>query len=255
MYVLMLIALLLIPVPVEAGDGNRPVITLAADEWCPHNCQPAADRPGYMVELAREIFSAAGYRVEYRIMPWARTLKAVQQGEVTAAIGASPPELPGAIFPAETIGRFQAHFIISSAQSWRYRGTRSLSGIRLGVINNYDYGVFNRWISAHRDSESLLVLSGNDAGYRGLGMLLRGRLDALLDDPDVARYRASQLGARQQISSAGAVGLPVDIYLAFSPEVADADHYARTFSEGIRRLRRSGRLAQLLNDYGLSDWK
>lgn len=239
---------------VTAGASEKPVIRLAADAWCPYNCDPKADKPGYVIELATEIFGRAGYRVEYLVQPWARTLKSVKRGDVQGAIGASSQELPDAIFPTEEIGQYHGHFIISTALQWQYDSPQSLRGMRLGVINGYDYGSFNDYVEQHRDSEQLLVMSGGDAIHRGLAMLARGRLDAFLEDRDVAAYTIKQMGLERQLIVGDSVGLPIKLHIAFSAQHPLAEHYAQILSEGIRQLRASGKLARILDRYGVVDW-
>lgn len=38
------------------------VITLVADEWCPYNCVPNSEKPGYAIEIAQEIFNKKKYK-------------------------------------------------------------------------------------------------------------------------------------------------------------------------------------------------
>ena len=48
------------------------VITLRADEWCPYNCQPKSQNPGFIIEIAETVFKKAGHTIDYQVMPWAR---------------------------------------------------------------------------------------------------------------------------------------------------------------------------------------
>ncbi|MEH6473870.1 MAG: ABC transporter substrate-binding protein [Halopseudomonas sp.] len=238
-----------------AAADDRPVITLAADDWCPYNCDQGADRQGYVVELVRELFDQSEYRVVYQNMPWARALQLLEAGQITAAIGVTHDELPTAVFPDEPIGYFQGHFLLPSHSDWHYSGPESLGNMRLGVINGYDYGEFNQVIDQLRGSDRLMELSGDDAINRGLGMLARGRIDAFLEDRDVARYTVSQLGLRDKVRSGDSVGQPVVLYLAFSQQHPTAEKHAQQWSTGIRLLRASGRLAEILSTYGVEDWQ
>ena len=61
-----------------AGAAIRRVI-LAADPWCPHNCLAGAPQEGYMVDIAREIFTAAGYEFDYQNFGWARSLQLARE--------------------------------------------------------------------------------------------------------------------------------------------------------------------------------
>ncbi len=40
-------------------------ITIAADNWCPMNCEPESKEPGFMVEIAQSILAKAGHKVVY----------------------------------------------------------------------------------------------------------------------------------------------------------------------------------------------
>lgn len=44
-------------------------ITIVADPWCPYNCEPGSDEPGFMVEIARRVFAEAGIEVRYETVP------------------------------------------------------------------------------------------------------------------------------------------------------------------------------------------
>ena len=44
------------------------------------------------------------------------------------------------------------------------------------------------------------------------------------------------------------------IYIAFSPQKPESHKLAKILSEGMLKLRESGKLEEILNKYGLSDW-
>ncbi|MDX1695915.1 MAG: ABC transporter substrate-binding protein, partial [Ketobacteraceae bacterium] len=56
------------------------MLSIRADRWYPMNGDPYAEKPGYMIELARLIMADHGYKVDYRILPWKRALKYVAKG-------------------------------------------------------------------------------------------------------------------------------------------------------------------------------
>ena len=96
-FALVLLSVLLAPA------ARADVITLRADEWCPYNCAENSDRPGYAVEIAREVFGRAGHSVEYRTMAWSRALQECRKGLVTGVVGAAHTEVPDFIFPQEPV--------------------------------------------------------------------------------------------------------------------------------------------------------
>ena len=53
----------------EAGRNGlltAKTVVLVADEWCPYNCAPNSDKPGYVVEIAELVFAEAGHTVIYK---------------------------------------------------------------------------------------------------------------------------------------------------------------------------------------------
>jgi hypothetical protein len=41
-------------------------LVIAADVWCPVNCSIKDEKPGYMIEVARQIFNQNNIQVEYK---------------------------------------------------------------------------------------------------------------------------------------------------------------------------------------------
>ena len=110
-----ILCLILLPAAVFSDT-----ITIVADDWCPYNCEPGSDSPGYVVEVAREVFSMAGYSLEYKYVPWARAVREVDKGTYNGAIGASTGDLPTGIFPEEELGFYYKDFIIRKGDVWRF---------------------------------------------------------------------------------------------------------------------------------------
>jgi len=55
-------------------------LLVLSDPWCPYNCQPDSDKPGYVVEMLREIFPPPTWQLKYQIVPWDRALQQVREG-------------------------------------------------------------------------------------------------------------------------------------------------------------------------------
>ncbi|MBF0379047.1 MAG: hypothetical protein HQK72_16440, partial [Desulfamplus sp.] len=66
-----------------------------------------------------------------------------------------------------------------------------------------------------------------------------------------------QMGVLQDVEIAGT--LPTDktdyIFIAFSPNNPKSKDYATLITEGIKEMRANGKLKEILNSYGLEDWK
>jgi len=228
-------------------------ITIVADEWCPYNCVPGSDKPGYVVEIASVIFAKAGHRVIYKTDSWNRTLDGVNKGIYNGAIAATPEELPEGIFSEENLGYYGNSFVVKTGSEWHYEAVSSLEKIRLGVIKDYNYGEnINAYI---KTSTNISAKSGSDAVKKNLGDLYKGKIDVYLEDHNVAYYESKQIGLEGKIKIAGSEGKPIALFIGFTHKNPNSKRHAQVLSDGIRALRASGKLESILKKYGLSDWK
>ncbi|MDN3525916.1 transporter substrate-binding domain-containing protein [Halomonas sabkhae] len=238
----------------SAGGAHADRIVIASDEWCPYNCAPGSDKPGYVVELARHIFEKAGHEVVYKTLPWQRALQAGVDGDVTAVISVSEePEGRQMIKPREPMGFYQVAFYTRADSDWQYDGVASLEGKAIGVIGGYSYFLaLDAYIARRPDRIS--TNRGPTALERNLKMVANGRLEVTMDNSAVANYTIVQSGLQDKLRLAGKNPTATTLHLAFTKEQPNTAHYARLWTQGIRRLRESGELATFLGRYNVADW-
>lgn len=236
-----------------SGGLRAETLVIAADVWCPINCQPGTERPGIFVELAREIFAESGITVQYQALNWARTLHEVRRGELNAAIGAGIEDAPDFLFTATPVAQSRNCFFTRTDSTWNFTGLPSLAQQRVGVINDYSYGdELNDYIDRHRrDSGCIQVASSDKALEQNLGKLRLGRLDALLENSWVVQAMLAQQGKAGELREAGCRQPDMPIYLAFSPALPSSARYVELFEQGLQRYRANGRLQALLDSYGV----
>jgi polar amino acid transport system substrate-binding protein len=239
-----------------AAAARADTVALRADEWCPYNCAPDHDKPGYAVELAREAFAAAGHTVDYQVLGWSRSIEDARAGRYAGIIGAIPDDAPDFIFPSEPIGASMEGYAVRKGTAFRYRDAESFAGKVLGSIAGYAFGgAVGEYIEAHKDDRSRVQLvSGDDALAQNLRKLVAGRVDVVVDDANVLANAIAELDLGEQVVVADA-GKPGPIYIAFSPALPKGKENAAILDRGIAALRRSGRLDLILARYGLKDWR
>lgn len=233
-------------------------LRLVADPWCPFNCEPDDDEPGFMIEIAQRVFAEHGIEVEYQTLPWVRALLHVESGEYSAAVGASRAEAPSLVFPQLPQGLMNNVFWTLADSDWHYQGPASLERINLAIIAGYGYSPqLEAYIRQGIDSHKITELFGETPLQNGIMMLERGRVDALLEEQSVFRYQLKLQGRSGDFRNAGQVVQEAffsEVYIAFSPAIEHAEYYAEILSEGMVRLRQSGELGEILNRYGVDDW-
>lgn len=196
-----------------AGD----TITIAADQWCPYNCEPDSKSPGYGIEIADKIFEDAGHQIQYKILPWTRAIAATKNGAYGAVIGATKEEVPDFIIPEEEIGISRNVFFVRKGDPWRFKGVETLKEIRVGLIRDYSYGeTCDYFFAAHKGNAD--YVGGDEAMELNIKKLLKGRITTFIADPNVLVLTAEKMGCLDEIEEAGEIGKGDKIYIAFSPE-------------------------------------
>lgn len=256
--ILGLVALCGLSVPAHAET-----IVLAADEWCPYNCDPASDKPGFMVEIAREALGRHGITVEYVTVPWARAIEDTRQNKYAGIIGAYYGDAEDFIYPEVPQGRSDMTFYVKKDSAWNFTKDADLDAISLGVIADYSYSVaLDAYIEQYKtDSKRVQSVSGDDALQANMQKVLHGRIGALIEDKQVMDYTLSapeMATIRAGIREAGLLPSPDDgngiIFIAFSPNNPHAKKYAQILSDETKAMRKSGKLKELLDHYGVQDF-
>lgn len=233
-------------------------IRMRADRWCPYTCDPTSDKPGYMIEIAREALEPFGHKIDYAVMPWTRTVKDVTEGHVDAAVGAGSEEVIGGVIEAEPMGTVTDVLVTLSARKFSYDGAQSLEPLKIGVIASYtfdDGGEIDKYIQQHlglRDDRVQAIAGENVAEYN-FHKLATGRIDGLIDSAYVIDHIVMNMADPPQIDRF-VIDKPTDIYIAFSPKNPKSPAYAKQLNEGIAKLRASGRLQEILSRYGIPIW-
>lgn len=244
--VLVLSACVLFP-----GTSHARALVIAADPWCPFNCEPGSDKPGYLVEIAKEVFEPLGHTVTYESVNWARALVTTREGQYDAVFGAARGDAEDFVFPEGPLGQAGNAYFVRKDDPWKLDKPEALSGKTVGLIRDYDYGGLEADIEKYATAE---YVGGNDPLPANIKKLLAERLDVVVEEASVFNYTAGELGVldKVRLESSGDYD---PIYIAFSPAKEDSKQLAADLDAGMARLRESGRLQEILTKYGLSDWQ
>jgi polar amino acid transport system substrate-binding protein len=244
------------PAPLRAET-----VLLVTNEWCPYNCKPNSEKPGYMIEIAQRAFAMSRIHVRYITLPWSEAVKEVRQGKYHGLVGATKEEAKGFVFTPEHMGISVDRFYVRSDSVWRFLGMDSLRYASLGIIQGYNYGdELDDYIMRHVSNiNRIQVARGSKAVKKNLNKLLLGRISTMIEDQYVMEYMLMEENAVEKVKEAGSLGNFVDpqkdlVYIAFSPKHRDGPRYASILARGVRELRASGELHNILAKYGLETW-
>jgi polar amino acid transport system substrate-binding protein len=257
-YLCIIICCLVTETQIPQAHAQIETITLAADSWYPYNGDPKSEHPGYMVEIAKHIFESNGYKVDYQIMPWARSIAEMEAGRINGIFGATKEEANDSILPLNALGKAVDSFFVLADSKWNFTNISSLKVIALAGITDYDYGSeLQEYIEANKDNPKLMQLSnGETALEQNIRKLMAKRVGALIETPDVFWSKIKELGLSSDLfKEVGSAGAADPIYIAFSPKLQNSKKLAEMLDTGVNELRKNGQLAKILDYYGLKDWE
>lgn len=232
------------------GDN---VLTIGADEWMPVNGSPSGQYSGYMIDIARSIFSAENIQVEYQVMPWERAVLSARRGTIDCVVGAYKHDTPDFVFPMHHWGQDGAELFVLKDDSWRYNGdVESLRSRSVGMVKGYLYfAEFDEFAKANPSQIQQAV--GNTPLVQNLRKLANKRLDTILDSGASVRWHLAKTQPQIALTSAGMLMPNKPLYLACSPnKLARSLRIVEQADTGYLRLKRQGKLEQIYARYGLT---
>ena len=249
---------LIVPVKVHAQSVERAVGTflITSDYWCPYTCDPKSSRPGFLVELAREIFEARGETVIYEALPLNRSYLQTEQGISSISLGVVQSDTRTLIYSKEVLATDNTVLVMrKNAEALAYTAPSVLDDLVIGVGAEYVYdnsGQLDQYLAERREKRDRIIEIFSETPLESLfPMLMSGRINVFPENEDVVRYVASRKDLMDDIVIIQ-TGLGNLLYGGFTPTEVGARNLA-IFDEGVRRLRASGRLQQIRSLYGLAE--
>lgn len=227
---------------------------LASDVWCPYNCKSKTDREGFLVDAIKAIFSELKVEVEYTETSWTRSLELVNAGQADLLIGGwDPINMKKLLHTAEHQSENQNCFYVKSNKSWTYTGINSLSGQRLGIVQDYLYNdEVDRYIQKHqKDSTLINSISGNEVVSRNIDKLLKSRIDVLIEDKLAVEYEISSKNILG-LKFAGCITPHLPVLVAFSPKSPNGKRYFNHFKKKWPEFSKSQAYSEIKKKYGLN---
>jgi polar amino acid transport system substrate-binding protein len=252
----------------QSGDGENinihsisrrieeRIVVLVADEWPPYNFEQNSSHKGFVIDVAREIFTPSGYRIIYRVLPWTRALKGTLLGYYDGAVAASRIEGPDLVFHDTPVVVNRVSFFTSKDSKWLWEGQESLENQILGVASGYDYNTFiNKYIHDNSgNGRKVQIVSGERPIHQNLMKLINGRVQIVAGNRGTINFIAAEQGLQHEIRFAGLDKRDDSLcYIAFTPVKKRGETLAILMNTGMDRLRRTGVWSLLLKKYGLSD--
>ncbi len=244
--------------PPGAAAGSGQTLLALSDPWCPYNCHPDSDKPGYVVEMLREIFPPPAWRLKYQIVPWDRALQQVREGQAAMALELTREQAQrlGLLIGHESVGEPMDCLYVAAGNPLRFSQASDLDALgQVAIVSGYEYEfAMGEWLARPENKHKVVMTRGANPAEVNARNLARGRLDGVIESAAVMHMLIQQLQLQDKIREAGCQQAS-PVYVGFSPRLPNAAQLVEQFDHGIAELRRTKRLARILSRYGQQDWK
>lgn len=234
----------------------NPVVRIGTDDWVPYVDQQREDG-GALARLARHIFAAAGYQVEFVYYPWGRNLLMLEQGSVDAVMPYICSKVRQRIsICSDAVVRGEVVLFQRKDRTLDWQQVDDLKAFRIATTLGYSYGP--QFDAALQAGKLKVQQSGKED--TGLRLLELGRVDFYPQDRAVGYAMLRRLfsaQARAAITHHPRVLNTEPLHLLFRKDDARADQLREVFNAGLRRLAERGelkRLQQALNSGNADQW-
>lgn len=235
--------LVLLNVNIYAQD----VIRITNGEWEPYLSEYSYEY-GLASHIITEAFKIEGIKVEYGFFPWKRSLEMARNGKWDATAVWRPTEERLTNFLAsDTVLTTSVVFFHLTDYNFDWKNFKDLKNINIGVTNGYNYG--EAFSNALKSGELKVFTSPTDE--HSLDLLLLKRIDLFPNDLIVgnAQIRNYLTPEQAKFLTYHPKQFKQDtLNLLFSKKSPNRDFFLLKFNSGLKKLKESGKLDEMLMD-------
>ena len=235
-------------------------LIMVANDWCPYSCAQDDLLPGYVVELMRDIFAEMNIAVEYRVVPWSRAIRMVEQNKASVLLATTfkdTPRLP----LSDLVGLDTSCFYAREDAGLQDPDMARIKQLRLGVIQDFSYdngGELDTYIASALEGKtaSVLASSGANALQSNFEKIAAGRIDLLVENCNVGDFSLQRFALEGQIRKVGTIATYRNgLLIGFNPDDPRVPQWIERVNRRVAEKRSNGELQILLHKYGLRDWQ
>lgn len=235
------------------AEANEKIV-LAADYWCPFNCEPRSQDEGFILEIIREAFANKNIDIEYIMEPWVKAIEDFNNAKIDGIIAANEGDVRNPVLPSiPVIHSYVSAYTLFSTK-WQYDTPQSFGHNMLGLTAGYSYSEdINNYIYSRffENPDLFYISSKTNAVEDNITKLSRGEIGIYIEDESVVSDFIRKNNVRS-IKNSGQVQGPSKLFVAFSPVNAKSEEYARLVTDTYFSMKKSGRLKKLANKYNIN---
>lgn len=242
--------LLLMIAALLAVDSKAATIRLVSLEFPPLSYLNAEQEPdGASVQIVRAVFARLGHTVVISVLPWPRSLRAVQRGEVDGIFTAYRKAEREIYldYGREVLIDQVVAFYARRGPHLAYTGDlQQLSNKHIGVTSTISYG--------HNFDRALvnmnLQVEAADDFATNVRKLLRGRLDLIVSNRYSAEFALRTLDPKAEVAEVRPLVESVPSYIAFA-KAKQHQGLRDAFDQTLRAMKADGSYQRFLSAFAL----
>lgn len=231
-------------------------IILAADYWCPYNCNPKDKNPGYLVEIAKLAFEKNNINIEYQLMSWHEALLKLESGQINGVIGAHDDEVEGAILPNTNLIKAKYASFTLLDNPWQYNENYSLDKKIIGLTVDYSYpSEIRNYIHSNMliKPDKFIFHESNNSVSDNVNDIIINKTSVYIEEKSVANYYLENNNIKVIKNSGNIPGDNKILYIAFSKENSNSRRYSEILTSEFNKLKNNGTVKLLLDKYKLTE--
>lgn len=231
-------------------------VQLVVNEWCPQHCSHG-ELKGYVIEIVEQAFKEEGVPFEITYQPWIRALRDVEKGRKDGVLTPTVPGFPQFLYHEEAVGFQEYCFYAARSSPWRFHKNSDLVGQRVAFLDESGLGELEAYMTENSQHIAITRFASDDYNYvdRIFQFLMMGRTDLVIITSDVYEFSLKNKVIPNAFRNAGCLGKEK---MAVGLSKADEKRsllIGKALDRGIRKLRHTGQLKEILKKYGLADWQ
>ncbi|MFM8454811.1 MAG: substrate-binding periplasmic protein [Gammaproteobacteria bacterium] len=243
----------LIPAQVLAGEK----VVLTTLDWPPYIGQnvDGKNRKGYVYDVVKEAFKRAGYELDIKFFPWARTVEEAKNGnadgyfpeyevhELWAALSDSFPGGPVGLYKRKDLN---IKYEVDPKGDNQTKALESLKKYTFGIVKGYtnttafDNASFLKKEEAASDEVNLKKLYGKRIDFVFIDKFVAKSITA---GPEFKGYDAVLEFMEPSLEDK-------PLYINFSKKAKDHEKKLNDFNASLKAMKEDGSLQKIMSEYG-----
>ncbi|WP_396588396.1 substrate-binding periplasmic protein [Bermanella sp. R86510] len=222
------------------------VVTATQDPWPPFVQSGNVRDAGLSVDVVQEALRTQGYTLRMSIMPWARSIEMVRQGEIDVLVATwHTEERTKFLRYSDAYLSNKLKFIMRANNDFRFDGLQSLKGKTVGIVKDYGYG--DEFLNAtHFTREEAKDTPTN------LRKVLANRIDMTIEDEVVAKSQIKETRLDPSDFRFSKKNLSENqLYVTSGLANDRGEEIINAFNKGLKEIKANGTFDKILQKYGL----